>query len=46
VASVVAGMRSAEEAKSNLAHCSADIPAQFWDELKTLGLIDRAAPTR
>jgi len=46
VASVVAGMRSAEEAKSNLAHCSADIPAQFWDELKTVGLIDRAAPTR
>ena len=46
VATVVAGMRSAEEAKSNLAHCSADVPGQFWDELKTLGLIDRAAPTR
>ena len=45
VASVVTGMRSAAEATANLAHCRAEIPRQFWDELKTLGLIDRAAPT-
>ena len=45
VASVVTGMRSADEAKANVAHCRADIPREFWEELKTLGLIDRAAPT-
>ena len=45
VASVVTGMRSAEEAMANLAHCRAPIPPVFWDELKTLGLIDRNAPT-
>ena len=45
VASVVTGMRSAEEAMANLAHCRAPIPRAFWDELKTLGLIDRNAPT-
>jgi D-threo-aldose 1-dehydrogenase len=45
VASVVTGMRSAEEADANLAYCRTPIPAAFWDELKALGLIDRAAPT-
>jgi hypothetical protein len=30
---------------ANLAHCRAPIPRAFWDELKTLGLIDRNAPT-
>ena len=45
IASVVTGMRSAEEATANLAHCRAPIPQAFWDELKTLGLIDRKAPT-
>jgi D-threo-aldose 1-dehydrogenase len=45
VASVVTGMRSAEEAMANLAHCRAPIPAAFWDELKALGLIDGNAPT-
>ncbi len=45
VASVVTGMRNGAEATANLGHCRADIPRQFWDELKTLGLIDRDAPT-
>ena len=45
VASVVTGMRSAAEATDNVAHCRAVIPTAFWDELKSLGLIDRAAPT-
>ena len=45
VASVVTGMRSEGEATANLAHCRAPIPAGFWSELKSLGLIDRDAPT-
>ena len=45
VASVVTGMRSAEEADANLAHCRTPVPAALWDELKALGLIDRGAPT-
>ena len=45
VASVVTGMRSAAEATDNVAHCRAVIPTAFWEELKSLGLIDRAAPT-
>jgi D-threo-aldose 1-dehydrogenase len=44
VASVVTGMRSASEAKTNLAHCLAPIPRAFWDELKNLGLIALHAP--
>lgn len=45
IASVVTGMRSAHEAAANLAHVRAPIPSAFWDELKSEGLISRAAPT-
>ena len=44
VASVVTGMRSAAEADANVAHCRAEIPQAFWDELKHERLIDAAAP--
>lgn len=44
VASVVTGMRSADEAAVNLAHCQARIPGDFWNELKHEGLIDPNAP--
>jgi D-threo-aldose 1-dehydrogenase len=44
VASVVTGMRSAQEVDANVAHCRAAIPAAFWDELKHERLIDVAAP--
>ena len=44
VASVVTGMRSAEEVDANVAHCRAAIPVAFWDELKHERLIDAAAP--
>ena len=44
VASVVTGMRNAAEARANLAHCRADIPAAFWEALKGEGLIARDAP--
>ena len=45
VASVVTGMRTASEVASNIAHCSAVIPQDFWDELKREGLIASSAPT-
>jgi D-threo-aldose 1-dehydrogenase len=44
VASVVTGMRSAGEATANLAHCRANIPPAFWDELKHERLISEHAP--
>lgn len=44
VASVVTGMRNADEARANLAHCRARIPRSLWDELKHERLIDDAAP--
>jgi D-threo-aldose 1-dehydrogenase len=44
IASVVTGMRSAIEARANLAHCRARIPSAFWDELKREGLIAAHAP--
>lgn len=44
-ASVVTGMRSAAEARSNLAHCRAPIPAAFWAEMKHEELIAQDAPT-
>ena len=44
VASVVTGMRSASEARANLAHCRAAIPRAFWDELKDQELIAAHAP--
>jgi len=44
VSSVVTGMRNPAEAQQNLAHLRAAIPADFWRELKTEGLIAEAAP--
>ena len=44
IASVVTGMRNAEEAAINLAHCRAAIPGAFWEELKHEGLIAADAP--
>ncbi len=45
VASVVTGMRNATEARANLAHCRAPIPADFWAEMKQAGLIAAQVPT-
>ena len=44
VASVVTGMRSAAEARANIAHCRTRIPAAFWEELKHARLIAAEAP--
>jgi len=44
VASVVAGMSTPIEALANIRHCSAPIPAAFWQELKHEGLIPEQAP--
>jgi D-threo-aldose 1-dehydrogenase len=44
VASVVTGMRSRREVDANVAHCRADIPGDFWAELKAEGLVAAAAP--
>ena len=44
VSSVVTGMCNPAEAQQNLAHLRAAIPADFWRELKTEGLIAEAAP--
>jgi D-threo-aldose 1-dehydrogenase len=44
VASVVTGMRRVDEARANLAHLRAPIPAAFWQELRHEGLIAAHAP--
>jgi D-threo-aldose 1-dehydrogenase len=44
VASVVTGMRNAEEVAQNIAHCRRPIPSEFWQELKHEGLIAITAP--
>jgi len=44
VASVVTGMRSADEVEANLAHCRKAIPRALWDELRHERLIAPAAP--
>jgi D-threo-aldose 1-dehydrogenase len=44
VASVVTGMRSADEVHANIAHCRATIPDAFWQELKHERLIASGAP--
>lgn len=44
VASVVTGMRSADEVVQNLAHCRRPIPPAFWQELKFEELIAATAP--
>ena len=45
VVSVVAGAVRANEASANAAHMREPIPAAFWAELKSDGLIDSEAPT-
>jgi len=44
VVSVVTGMGNPREAAENLAHCRADIPGAFWDEMKHEGLVAANAP--
>jgi D-threo-aldose 1-dehydrogenase len=44
VAGVVVGMRSAEEARRNVADFGADVPPQLWADLRAEGLIDPRAP--
>ena len=44
VASVVTGMRSADEVRANVAHCRVAIAGALWDELKHEGLIAKDAP--
>ena len=44
VVSVIPGARSVAELRQNIAHFRAPIPSQLWAELKSLGLIDGAAP--
>ena len=39
VASVLAGYRSAEEVRQNLAHAQHAIPAAFWEDLRAAGLL-------
>jgi D-threo-aldose 1-dehydrogenase len=45
VASVIPGARSVAELHANLDYFRQAIPADFWVELKELGLIDAASPT-
>ena len=40
VASVIPGAVSAKEVGDNLRHLSASIPAAFWSDLKSKGLIE------
>ena len=44
VVSVIPGARSVAELRQNVEHFRAPIPGQLWVELKSLGLIDGAAP--
>lgn len=44
VASVIPGARSAAEITANIAHMAHPIPAAFWSELKSAGLIRADAP--
>jgi D-threo-aldose 1-dehydrogenase len=45
VASVVVGMRSPAEVATNVDVFAADVPADFWGELKAEGLLREDAPT-
>lgn len=45
VVSVVIGSRTAEQMNANAAYFSASIPADLWNELKALNLIDPEVPT-
>ena len=44
VAGIVAGMRSAEEVRRNVAAFSAPVPAALWFDLREAGLLDERAP--
>src|SRR5260370_11754941 len=44
IVSVIPGARSVAELRQNIAHFRAPIPSQLWAELKSLELIDGAAP--
>jgi D-threo-aldose 1-dehydrogenase len=44
VAGVVVGMRSAGEARRNVADVSADVPPGLWADLRAEGLLDPRAP--
>jgi len=45
VCSVIPGAMSAEELRQNLAFMNLPIPHDFWDELRTAGLVHPNAPT-
>ena len=45
VSSVVAGLRSAAEVRAAVDAFNLPIPQEFWERLKSNGLIDPAAPT-
>jgi D-threo-aldose 1-dehydrogenase len=45
VAAIIPGPRSAEEFTANAALLNHAIPAEFWTELRTAGLLHAAAPT-
>jgi D-threo-aldose 1-dehydrogenase len=45
VVSVIAGAVRASEASANAAHIQEPIPAAFWSDLKSQGLIEPGAPT-
>ncbi len=45
VASVIPGARSAAEVAAGIAALEAEIPADFWRELKAAGLLSPEAPT-
>lgn len=44
VATVIPGARTPEQVRANVASMKVKIPADFWEELKSEGLIARAAP--
>ncbi|NPD16843.1 aldo/keto reductase [Xinfangfangia sp. D13-10-4-6] len=44
VCAVVFGAVTPEEVRANIAHFAADIPAAFWSDLRSEGLIDPAVP--
>ena len=43
VASVLMGCRTADEVRANLAHFTADVPAELWPRLVSEGLLDERA---
>ena len=45
VATVIPGAKSPTEATANRANLEAEIPREVWDELKSTGVLDEAAPT-